>query len=100
MRAVNKEAGKVPHPNAGVLLPPAHAQQCPVMLLDVPGAQPAVKLGTLPEGARARIVLARFRGSADRMYLQRWRNCIVKAFAEEPRVDVAELHMMDLAVRL
>jgi hypothetical protein len=98
MKAINKEAGKVPHAFAGQLVPTHKAQRWPEMLVSMGHAGENVKLDEMPEHVKARVVLARYRQSAE-MYLGSWRNCVVKAFADNPDVDLVELNMIDLMVR-
>lgn len=99
MKAINKEDGKVPHPLAGQLLLPDKAPFWPHMALSTKSAEKALNPAALPEGIRARVILARYRQSAE-AYLEGWRNCVVKAFGgTTDHVDILELNIVDLTVR-
>jgi ATP10 protein len=97
MKAINKEAGKVPHALAGQLVPAHKAQRWPQLLVSMGRAEENVNLSEMPKHVKARVILARYRQSAE-MYLGSWRNCTVKAFAVNPDVDLVELNMIDLMV--
>ena len=98
MKAINKEAGKVPHHQAGRLIPVHEAQAWPDMSVEWAGGKSTAKLTALPSEVRARVLLCSYRQSAE-MYLSSWRQCVVKAFAENSAVDLVELNLIDLAVR-
>ena len=69
------------------LLLPQYSLPWPNLPLSVRGHSEPFHVDSLPDGVRARVVLARWRQSAE-MYLGDWRNCIVSAFADTPEVDV------------
>lgn len=97
LKAVNKGDGKVPHEHDGQLLAPKHCPSWPSLPLSVRGRSDPFHADKLPGGVRARVVLARWRQSAE-MYLAEWRSCVVKAFADVPEVDVLELNLIDVTV--
>ena len=98
LKAIKKSDGKVPHKHAGRLLIPNASARWPSLPLSVRGQAEAFHIDKLPAGVGVRIVLARWRQSAE-MYLQAWRAAVVEAYAGVPEVDLIELNMIDLSVR-
>ena len=98
MRTINKADGKIEDKKAATFLPEHVAPSWPPMFV-ASHTSSEEQFSRPAAGISARIVLGSFRASAE-MYLSEWRNVVQDTFGDHMDVELVELAVCDVAVRL